>query len=263
MRSASCWFWASFSRPALATLRILPRSGRIAWVCAVARLLGRAAGRVALDDEDLGAGRAAGAAVGELAGQAELSRRVLAADLLLLAAAQALLGALDHPVEEPRRLVRRGGEPMVEGIADRVLDDARRLGGRQPVLGLADELRLADEDREERGGRGHDVVGGDGAGALVAGQLGVGLQALGQRGAEARLVGAALAGRDGVAVGADEAVAGEPGDRPFDGAVAAGLVGAAGEDRDDGLLRAELGGEIVATGRRGNGRSPSRGRPCP
>jgi hypothetical protein len=31
-RSESCWFWASLSLPALATLRILPRSGMIAWL---------------------------------------------------------------------------------------------------------------------------------------------------------------------------------------------------------------------------------------
>ncbi|MCY1294832.1 hypothetical protein D9M70_441470 [compost metagenome] len=32
MRSVICWLALSFSRPALATLRILPRSGRIAWL---------------------------------------------------------------------------------------------------------------------------------------------------------------------------------------------------------------------------------------
>ena len=41
------------------------------------------------------------------------------------------------------------GEPMVERVADRVLDDPGRLGGGEPVLGLADEFGLADEDREE------------------------------------------------------------------------------------------------------------------
>src|SRR5262249_62320732 len=80
--------------------------------------------------------------------------------LLLLAAADALLGALDHGVEE---LVGLGGitrEPMVEGIAGRVLDDAGRLGGRQPVLGLALEFRLADEYRDHAGGAGHHVFAG-------------------------------------------------------------------------------------------------------
>ncbi len=35
---------------------------------------------------------------------------------------------------------------MVEGVAQRVFDDALRLDGRELVLGLADEFRLADED---------------------------------------------------------------------------------------------------------------------
>src|SRR5580700_8106434 len=68
---------------------------------AVARLLGRAAGTVALDDENLGAvGRAIGA-VGEFSGQAQLSYRGLARNILFLAAAQPLFGALDHEVEQP------------------------------------------------------------------------------------------------------------------------------------------------------------------
>ena len=132
---------------------------------------------------------------------------------------------------------------MVERVAHGVLDDARRLRRGQAVLGLADEFRLAHEDREQAGGRGHHVVRRDDAGALVAGQLGIGLEAAGQRGAEAGLVGAAVAGRNRVAVGADEALAGEPGDRPFRRAVAADLVGAAGKDRHHSLFAAEFGGE--------------------
>src|SRR5204862_5597336 len=61
---------------------------------AVARLLGRAAGRVALDDEQLGALRGGVGAVGELAGEAQLARRALALRFLLGAAAQPLVGAL-------------------------------------------------------------------------------------------------------------------------------------------------------------------------
>ena len=119
------------------------------------------------------------------------------------------------------RPVRRSGEPMVEGVAHGVLDDADRLDARQAVLGLPDEFRLAQEDREHGAAGGHDVVGGDDGGALVAGQVGVGLEAAEQHVAEPRLVRAALGRRDRVAVGADKTVAGEPGDRPFDRAVAA------------------------------------------
>src|SRR5205085_11896207 len=76
---------------------------------AVARLLGRAAGRVAFDDEQLGALRGGVAAVGELAGQAQLARRALALRFLFGTAAQALVGALDHPVEQAVGLRRVGG----------------------------------------------------------------------------------------------------------------------------------------------------------
>ncbi len=47
---------------------------------------------------------------------------------------------------------------MIEGVADGVLNDADRLDAREPVLGLADELRLAQEDGEHRPARRHDVV---------------------------------------------------------------------------------------------------------
>src|SRR6185295_12090329 len=161
-------------------------------------------------------------------------------DFLLLAAAQPLLGALDYPVEEARSIGGCRGEPVVERIADGILDDARGFSRRQPVLGLTDEFGLADEDREERRSRSHDVVGGDGAGALVGTEFGVGLEALVEGSAKACLMRAALGSRDRVAIGADVAVAGEPGDRPFDSAVTGRLFGAAGEYRDDRPFVAEL-----------------------
>ena len=81
---------------------------------AVARLLGRAAGGNALDDKNLRPfGRAIGA-VGELPRQPELAHRGLARDVFFLAAADALLGALDHEVEELVGLRRIAGEPMIE-----------------------------------------------------------------------------------------------------------------------------------------------------
>ena len=169
-------------------------------------------------------------AVGELARQAQLARRRLAADLLLALALQALLGLVDRPVEELRRLRGAVGEPMVEGVAHRALDDAGRLLRREPVLGLALELRLADEHGEHGGGRAQDVVGGDLGGAAVVGELAVGAQALRQRLAQAGLVRAAVGRGDGVAVGAQEAVlVGDPGDGPFDRAVPVGAGGAARE----------------------------------
>src|SRR5204863_855931 len=94
---------------------------------AVARRFGAATGRVALDDEDLGALRRRLRAVGELAGQAQLSRRRLPVDLLFLLAAETFLGAFDGPVEKPVGLLWRCREPVVEGIAQGRVDDPRRF----------------------------------------------------------------------------------------------------------------------------------------
>ena len=107
-----------------------------------------------------------------------------------------------------------------------------RFGGGEAVLGLALELRLADEHREHAAGADHDVFAGDRGGALaLADALGVVLQPAQQRGAQAGFVGAAVRRRNGVAVGVEEAVGvGGPGHRPLRGAMRAGLAGAAGED---------------------------------
>src|SRR3546814_14173655 len=83
---------------------------------ACARLLGRAAGRIALDDEDLGARGIVGRAIGELAGQAQPARRGggLALDLAFLATAQALLHPLEHIVEPRGAATPNGGAEMGE-----------------------------------------------------------------------------------------------------------------------------------------------------
>ncbi len=121
-------------------------------VGAVARLLGRAASRIPFDDEKFRTFGCVLRAVGKLAGQAQLAHRGLAVDFLFLAAADALVGALDHPFEQLCRLGRVVGKIMVERIAQRVFDDALCFDGCQLVLRLADEFRLADEDREHASG---------------------------------------------------------------------------------------------------------------
>ena len=118
---------------------------------AVARLLGAAAGRVALDDEQFGAFGGRIGAVGELAGQAQFLHRGLARDFLFGAAAQPLVGALDDEIQELVGLQRIARQPMVERVLDRLLDDALGLGGGEAVLGLALEFRLAHEYREHHG----------------------------------------------------------------------------------------------------------------
>ena len=102
--------------------------------------------------------------------------------------------------------VRRGGQPVVEGVAQRRVDDAGRLGRGQPVLGLADEFGLAHEHREHRRALHQHVLGGEVGGALVALELGVGAEAAEQGGAQALLVRAAFGGWNRVAVGIEEAV---------------------------------------------------------
>ena len=121
---------------------------------------------------------------------------------------------------------------MVERVLDRLFDDALRLGGGEPVLGLALEFRLADEHRQHGAGADHDVVAGDRGGALaLADALGVILEPARQRRAQAGFMGAAVRRRDGVAIGVEKAVGvGGPGHRPLRRAVRAGLAGAAGEN---------------------------------
>jgi hypothetical protein len=63
----------------------------------VAGLLGAAAGRVAFDEEEFGAFRALGGTVRQLAGEAEFLGGRLAADFFCLAAARALIRAVDGP----------------------------------------------------------------------------------------------------------------------------------------------------------------------
>ena len=113
---------------------------------------------VALDDENLRTFRRAGGAVGELAGQPQLAHRALARDVFFLAAANALLGALGDEIEQLVGGERIAGEPMVERVLHRLLDDPLRFGGGEAVFGLALEFRLADEHREHGAGADHDVV---------------------------------------------------------------------------------------------------------
>ena len=46
-------------------------------------------------------------------------------------------------------------------VAHRALDQPLGVGGGEPVLGLADEFRLADEAGDQRAGVGDEIVAGD------------------------------------------------------------------------------------------------------
>ncbi len=109
---------------------------------------------------------------------------------------------------------------MIERIAQGAFDQALGVGRRQPLLGLALELRLADEHRDQHRGVGDDVFGRDQPAALLVDELGIGLEAPRQGGPEARFVGAPFRSGHGVAVGLDEAVrlaeaGAAPGQGPF------------------------------------------------
>ena len=137
---------------------------------------------------------------------------------------------------------------MVERILDRLFDDLLGFRGREPVLGLALEFRLAHEHREHDRRADHDVFRRDGRGALaLADALGMVFQAAQHRAAHAGFVGAAVGRRHGVAIGGEEAVGiRRPRHRPFAGAMGAVAAGLAGEDiRMHQRVGVNGGGEIV------------------
>ena len=115
-------------------------------VLAVPALLGRAAGRVALDDEDLGLRRVALLAVGELAGERGHVERALAPRQLARLPRRLAGGRrLDHLADDRLRLRRVLLEPGAELVVDDALDhragprrrpacpwSATRISGRAP-----------------------------------------------------------------------------------------------------------------------------------
>src|SRR5262249_19405563 len=166
---------------------------------AVAALLGRAAGGIPLDDEELGFRRIALLAVSELAGQrGDVERAFAARELARLARRLARGRGLDHLADD--RLGLRGMllEPGLESFVDHALDYGPHLGGHELVLGLRGELRVRDLHGEHRGqtlaavvARERDFVAlGDPAYLRIAGDL------AGERAAETGEVRAAVALRN-------------------------------------------------------------------
>ncbi len=79
--------------------------------------------------------------------------------------------------------------------------------GRQTILGLANECRIADKARHQCAATRHQIITGDLRRFLVVDQLTIGLDALQDRGPETGDMGAAFGGGDGVTIGLGEAVA--------------------------------------------------------
>ena len=166
---------------------------------AVAALLGRAAGRIALDDEQLRLGRVAFLAVGELAGQGGKIERALAPGQLAgLARGFARQRRLDDLADNLARFGRVLLEPGIEGLADDPLDRRADLGGHQFFLGLGRELGVRHLEREDAGEPFARVFATERDFLLAgdAGNLGVLGDRAGERVAEAGQMRAAVALRD-------------------------------------------------------------------
>ena len=190
---------------------------------AVARLLGAAAGRIALDQEDFVLLRRGAGGVGELARQ----QRDAGAGALLdhLAGARTGLRALDCQAADALRLGRVVVEPAVQRVLDALVDQLHRFAVVQLVLGLALEARLQHLGAEHIArvlrhvlrlqrelGRHQAVVGG------------VILDRFEQRLPHARLVHAAARRRNQVHEGFAHRPAFRKGDRPL-GALALVIAG--------------------------------------
>ena len=161
----------------------------------VAAVLGRAAGGVALDDEQLALLGVTAGAVGQLAGETATAQEALAVagEVAGLARGESGGGGVDGLADDDLALGRIALEPGGELVVDDLLHEAARLGVAELRLRLALELRLRELDGDDRGEALADVLARQLLLALEQ-VVGVGepLDGRGERGAEALLVGAAL-----------------------------------------------------------------------
>ena len=166
---------------------------------AVAALLGRAAGRIALDDEEFGLGRIALLAIGELAGQVgDVERALAPRQLARLARRLARQRRLDHLGDDGLGVGGMLLQPLAQQLVDDVLDRRPHLRGDQLVLGLRGEFRVGNLHREHAGQPLAAVVAGeiDLLALGEAGAFGIAGDLPRQRGAEAGEMRAAVALRN-------------------------------------------------------------------
>ena len=162
---------------------------------AVARVAGGAAGAVALDEEELALGRVVVRAVLELARQARvLERRLAAHEVARLARGLAGARGLERLVDDRARLGRVLLEPLGERGVRRRLDEAAHRRVAELRLRLALELRVLELDRDDRDEALVRVVLPERLVLLLdqPGRARVGVDRARERGAEARQVRAAL-----------------------------------------------------------------------
>ena len=99
------WLDSILSKRARSTLRILPRSGRIAWFSRERPCLAEPPAESPFDQEDFGLGRIAFGAVGKLAGQrGDIERALAAGQFARLAGGFAGGGGFDHLADEDLRI---------------------------------------------------------------------------------------------------------------------------------------------------------------
>ena len=128
MMSDSSWFARILSADALATFKILPRNGKIAWVSRSRACLAEPPALSPSTRKISVPGRAVAGAIGELAGQPQFAGRRLARQLALLPPALAFLGPLGDAIQQLPRGRRIAAQPMVEMILDGISRRAGRLG---------------------------------------------------------------------------------------------------------------------------------------
>ncbi len=168
---------------------------------AIAALLGRAAGAVALDDEQFGFRGVALLAIGELAGEGRHIERALSArELARLARGLARRRRLDHLADDDPGLRRMLLEPILQRLVDDRLDHRADLGGDELVLGLRGEFRVRHLAREDRREPFAAIIAGERNPLLLrhAALLGIAGDLARERAAEAGEVGTAVALRDRV-----------------------------------------------------------------
>ena len=193
------------SRRAFSTFRILPAQRQHRLERAVAALLGRAAGRVALDQVQLAVLGVALLALGELAGQSRPVEGTLAAREVArlpgrLPGARGVEDLRGDALGVLRVLLEERGEPLVH----QALDDALHLGVAELGLGLALELRVRDLDADDGGQPLARVLALEALALLEQPRLqAVAVEAARQRAAEAGEVAAAVVGVDVVGVAVD------------------------------------------------------------
>ncbi len=168
-------------------------------VFAMAPLLGRAAGRVTLDDEELGLGRVLFLAIRQLAGQgSDIQCRLAPGQLARLARGFAGRRSLDDLADHHLGFVGVLLEPLGQRLSDRAFNSGTDFGRDQLVLGLGREFRIGDLDRQDTGQAFTGIIAGNrdlGLGGQ-AGRRRIGIDDAGQGTAETGQVGAAIALRD-------------------------------------------------------------------